>query len=191
MSRAPFVMGKADGRPFRAIGRDLRHHHRLALHQPADEGAVRRRFDAGDGRERRRGVSRCRARIRTPLRVRSQHKAAARTVALRLVWPRRSPRWTVPRRQGPARSLSSKDEHPRADTTVEALAKLKAVRAPAGGTVTAGNASGVNDGAAAHDRRLRRGRGEVRPHRRAPASSASLPPASRRGSWASARSPAT
>jgi 3-oxoadipyl-CoA thiolase len=40
------------------------------------------------------------------------------------------------------------DEHPRADTTAEALAKLKPfVRA--GGTVTAGNASGVNDGAAA------------------------------------------
>jgi 3-oxoadipyl-CoA thiolase len=41
-----------------------------------------------------------------------------------------------------------KDEHPRPDTTLEALAKLKAfVRNP--GTITAGNASGVNDGAAA------------------------------------------
>ena len=41
-----------------------------------------------------------------------------------------------------------KDEHPRADTTAEALAKLKPfVRDP--GTITAGNASGVNDGAAA------------------------------------------
>jgi 3-oxoadipyl-CoA thiolase len=41
-----------------------------------------------------------------------------------------------------------KDEHPRPDTTMEALAKLKNfVREP--GTVTAGNASGVNDGAAA------------------------------------------
>jgi 3-oxoadipyl-CoA thiolase len=41
-----------------------------------------------------------------------------------------------------------KDEHPRPDTTVEALAKLKTpFRNP--GTVTAGNASGVNDGAAA------------------------------------------
>ena len=40
------------------------------------------------------------------------------------------------------------DEHPRADTTLEALAKLKTpFRNP--GTVTAGNASGVNDGAAA------------------------------------------
>jgi 3-oxoadipyl-CoA thiolase len=40
------------------------------------------------------------------------------------------------------------DEHPRADTTLDSLAKLKpAFRT--GGTVTAGNASGVNDGAAA------------------------------------------
>jgi 3-oxoadipyl-CoA thiolase len=42
----------------------------------------------------------------------------------------------------------SVDEHPRADTTLEGLAKLKTpFRTP--GTVTAGNASGVNDGAAA------------------------------------------
>jgi 3-oxoadipyl-CoA thiolase len=41
-----------------------------------------------------------------------------------------------------------KDEHPRPDTTAEGLAKLKPfVRNP--GTITAGNASGVNDGAAA------------------------------------------
>jgi len=40
------------------------------------------------------------------------------------------------------------DEHPRADTTIEALGKLKPLfRQP--GTVTAGNASGINDGAAA------------------------------------------
>lgn len=39
------------------------------------------------------------------------------------------------------------DEHPRADTTIEGLAGLKASFAP-GGTVTAGNASGINDGAA-------------------------------------------
>jgi acetyl-CoA acyltransferase len=40
------------------------------------------------------------------------------------------------------------DEHPRADTTLEALAKLKGVVKPEG-TVTAGNASGINDGACA------------------------------------------
>jgi acetyl-CoA acyltransferase len=40
------------------------------------------------------------------------------------------------------------DEHPRPDTTMEALARLKGVVKP-GGTVTAGNASGINDGACA------------------------------------------
>src|ERR1700724_3778287 len=42
----------------------------------------------------------------------------------------------------------SVDEHPRPDTTLEALSKLKPIVKP-GGTVTAGNASGVNDGACA------------------------------------------
>ena len=53
----------------------------------------------------------------------------------------------VPQRKGDP-VLVTRDEHPRADTTAEALAKLR----PAfreGGTVTAGNASGINDGAAA------------------------------------------
>ncbi|MFL5122826.1 MAG: 3-oxoadipyl-CoA thiolase [Microvirga sp.] len=49
-------------------------------------------------------------------------------------------------RKGPVRV--DKDEHPRADTTLDTLAKLKPI-VRAGGTVTAGNASGVNDGAAA------------------------------------------
>jgi len=40
------------------------------------------------------------------------------------------------------------DEHPRGDTTIEALAKLKPIVRP-DGTVTAGNASGINDGACA------------------------------------------
>ncbi len=49
-------------------------------------------------------------------------------------------------RAGPV--VVAKDEHPRPDTTLEGLAKLKPfARTP--GTVTAGNASGVNDGAAA------------------------------------------
>lgn len=44
--------------------------------------------------------------------------------------------------------LFSQDEHPRPDTTLEGLAKLKPVFRE-GGTVTAGNSSGMNDGAAA------------------------------------------
>jgi acetyl-CoA C-acetyltransferase len=41
------------------------------------------------------------------------------------------------------------DEHPREGTTIEGLAKLRPAFKPDGGTVTAGNASGINDGAAA------------------------------------------
>jgi acetyl-CoA C-acetyltransferase len=52
----------------------------------------------------------------------------------------------IPQKKGDA-IVVSKDEHPR-DTSLEALAKLKGVVRP-DGTVTAGNASGVNDGACA------------------------------------------
>jgi 3-oxoadipyl-CoA thiolase len=47
-----------------------------------------------------------------------------------------------------ADTMVDSDEHPRADTTLDALAKLKPVNGP-DKTVTAGNASGVNDGAVA------------------------------------------
>jgi 3-oxoadipyl-CoA thiolase len=53
---------------------------------------------------------------------------------------------TIPQRKGDP-VVVDRDEHPR-DTNVEALAKLKPIVKP-DGTVTAGNASGVNDGAAA------------------------------------------
>ena len=53
---------------------------------------------------------------------------------------------TIPQKKGEA-VVVGKDEHPR-ETSLEALAKLKGVVRP-DGTVTAGNASGVNDGACA------------------------------------------
>src|SRR5271155_2088204 len=53
----------------------------------------------------------------------------------------------VPQKKGDAKNFDT-DEHPRPDTTLDALAKLKPVVKP-GGTVTAGNASGVNDGSCA------------------------------------------
>ncbi len=53
----------------------------------------------------------------------------------------------VPGPKGTVKTVSD-DEHIRADTTLEALAKLSAPFRP-GGTVTAGNASGINDGACA------------------------------------------
>jgi acetyl-CoA acetyltransferase family protein len=54
---------------------------------------------------------------------------------------------TITPRKGPP-VVFDKDEHPRPDTTLEALAALKPV-VKADGTITAGNASGVNDGACA------------------------------------------
>jgi acetyl-CoA C-acetyltransferase len=54
----------------------------------------------------------------------------------------------VPQKKGPALTVS-KDEYPRAGTTAQTLAALKPAFAKDGGTVTAGNASGINDGAAA------------------------------------------
>ncbi|MCH2070446.1 3-oxoadipyl-CoA thiolase [Acinetobacter pittii] len=53
----------------------------------------------------------------------------------------------IPQRKGDAVMIDT-DEHPRASTTLEGLSKLKPV-VKADGTVTAGNASGINDGAAA------------------------------------------
>ncbi|MFC0454693.1 acetyl-CoA C-acetyltransferase [Rhodococcus jostii] len=56
---------------------------------------------------------------------------------------------TVPQRKSDP-LVVDKDEHPRADTTVESLSKLRAIRSTidSASTVTAGNASGQNDGAA-------------------------------------------
>jgi len=54
---------------------------------------------------------------------------------------------TIPQRRGEPRVVTE-DEHPRPETTLETLARLKGVVKPEG-TVTAGNASGVNDGACA------------------------------------------
>jgi 3-oxoadipyl-CoA thiolase len=76
--------------------------------------------------------------------VRSQEKAASAQANCRLgaeIVP-----VTIPQRKGDP-LVVGRDEHPRR-TSVEALAKLKPI-VRAGGTVTAGNASGVNDGAAA------------------------------------------
>jgi 3-oxoadipyl-CoA thiolase len=53
----------------------------------------------------------------------------------------------IPQKKGPPASFDA-DEHPRPDTTLEGLTKLKGVVKPEG-TVTAGNASGINDGACA------------------------------------------
>jgi 3-oxoadipyl-CoA thiolase len=77
--------------------------------------------------------------------VRSQAKAAASQESGRLA--KEITPVTIPQRKGDA-VVVDRDEHPRA-TTIETLAKLGTPFKKEGGTVTAGNASGVNDGAAA------------------------------------------
>jgi acetyl-CoA acyltransferase len=78
--------------------------------------------------------------------VRSQDKAVAAQANGRLA--KEIVPVTIPQRKGDP-MVVAKDEHPRAGTTVETLAKLATPFRKEGGTVTAGNASGVNDGAAA------------------------------------------
>ena len=76
--------------------------------------------------------------------LRSQQKAAAAQAAG--FFAREIAPVTIKGRKGD--TIVDRDEHPRADTTMEMLSKLRTpFRTP--GTVTAGNASGVNDGAAA------------------------------------------
>ena len=77
--------------------------------------------------------------------VRSQDKAVAAQANGRLA--KEITPVTIPQRKGEP-VVVGKDEHPRAGTTVETLARLPTPFRE-GGTVTAGNASGVNDGAAA------------------------------------------
>src|SRR6266568_7441076 len=76
--------------------------------------------------------------------LRSQQKAAAS-------WNRRAKEIEPVQVPGPkgAVTLVDLDEHPRPETTLEGLAKLKPVFDQETGTVTAGNSSGITDGAAA------------------------------------------
>ena len=72
---------------------------------------------------------------------RSQRRAAAAIAAGRLACE-------IAPVEIPRKDAVTADEHPRPDTTLHILASLKPIVRP-GGTVTAGNASGINDGAAA------------------------------------------
>jgi len=60
-----------------------------------------------------------------------------------------TPREAIELKGEPERGRASSDEHPRPETTLASLARLPPVFKPVGGTVTAGNSSGITDGAAA------------------------------------------
>ncbi len=143
MTRAPFVMGKADSAFSRAakledttIGWRFVNPAMQKAHgvDSMPETAENVASDYRIGREDQDAFA-----LRSQLRTKA---AADRGFFAGEIAP-----VTVPAgRAGP--TVVDKDEHPRGDTTAEMLAKLKPI-VREGGTVTAGNASGVNDGAAA------------------------------------------
>ncbi len=143
MSRAPFVMPKADAAfsrkaeiydttiGWRFVNPVMKAQYGIdSMPETAENVAEDYKISRGD---------------QDAFAARSQEKAGAAMASGRLaeeITP-----VTIPRRKGEP-IVVSEDEHPRPETGVEALANL---RAPfrEGGSVTAGNASGVNDGAAA------------------------------------------
>ncbi|MYM74784.1 3-oxoadipyl-CoA thiolase [Duganella sp. FT134W] len=143
MTRAPFVMGKADSAFSRAakiedttIGWRFVNPLMKAAHgidsMPETAENVAQEF----------GISRA---DQDAFALRSQQRWAAANAAG--VFRDEIVPVTLPQKRGDPKIVDT-DEHPRPDTTIEMLAKLKGVVRP-DGTVTAGNASGVNDGACA------------------------------------------
>jgi acetyl-CoA acyltransferase len=130
---------QGDGGVFAQL-RGLRHHHRLALRQSGD--GIDSMPETGENVAEELRVSRA---DQDAFAVRSQEKAVAAQENGRLA--KEITPVTIPQRKGDP-VVVAKDEHPRAGTTMEVLAKLPTPFRE-GGTVTAGNASGVNDGAAA------------------------------------------
>lgn len=143
MSRAPFVMGKADAAFSRAakiedttLGWRFINPFMKAKYgvdsMPETAEIVAEEFH----------VSR---EDQDAFALRSQQRAAAAMRAC--ILSQEIVPVQIPQKKGDP-ILVSIDEHPRADTSLAALAKLSGVVKP-GGTVTAGNASGINDGACA------------------------------------------
>lgn len=143
MSRAPFVMPKADA----AFSRNAEIYDttigwRFVNPLMKKQYGVDSMPETGENVAEDFAVSRA---DQDAFAVRSQDKAVAAQANGRL--SKEITPVTIPQRKGDP-VVVSKDEHPRAGTTVETLAKLPTPFRQ-GGTVTAGNASGVNDGAAA------------------------------------------
>ncbi len=143
MTRAPFVMPKADSAFSRANAvYDTTIGWRFVNPAMKARYGVDSMPETADNVAADYGVSRA---DQDAFALRSQQRWAAAQAAGRFrdeIAPMRVPR-------GKAEPLLvDADEHPRPDTTAEQLAKLKPINGP-DKTVTAGNASGVNDGAAA------------------------------------------
>lgn len=142
MSRAPFVMPKADT----AFSRHAEIHDttigwRFVNPLMAAQYGVESMPETAENVAEDFSISR---EDQDAFALRSQQKAAAAQASGRLA--QEITPVAIPQRKGDPK-IVDRDEHPR-ETTFEALAALKAPFRK-GGTVTAGNASGVNDGAAA------------------------------------------
>ena len=142
MSRAPYVMGKADSAfsrnhsiqdttiGWRFINPLMKSAHGVdSMPETAENVADDYKINRAD---------------QDQMALRSQNKAAAAQLSGRLA--KEITPVVIPQKKGEP-LVVSQDEHPRA-TTIDVLSKLKPIVRP-DGTVTAGNASGVNDGACA------------------------------------------
>src|SRR5262245_29769096 len=145
MTRAPYVLGKADAAWDRGprelqdttLGWRFVNPALSAKHYPYSMG------ETAENVAERWGVSRER---QDAFALESQRRAVAAIDGGRFddqIVP-----VPVPAGRGET-TLVARDEHPRADTSMEALAGLRPAFRPEGGTVTAGNSSGINDGASA------------------------------------------
>ena len=142
MSRAPFVLPKADT----AFSRNAEIYDttigwRFVNPAMKAQHGVDSMPETGENVAQEFGVSR---EAQDSFAVRSQDKAVAAQQSGRLA--QEIVPVSIPQKKGEAVVVDT-DEHPRAGTSLETLGKLRALFP--NGTVTAGNASGVNDGAAA------------------------------------------
>ena len=143
MTRAPFVMGKADSAFSRAAKiEDTTLGWRFVNGKMKAQYGIDTMPETAENVAVEFGISRA---DQDALAQRSQQRWAAAHAAG--VFEREIVPVAVPQKKGDPKMVSS-DEHPRPDTSLEMLAKLKGVVKP-DGTVTAGNASGLNDGACA------------------------------------------
>ena len=142
MSRAPFVLPKAES----AFSRNAEIYDttigwRLVNPAMKAQYGVDSMPETGENVAQEFGVSRA---AQDAFAVRSQDRAVAAQQCGRLA--QEIVAVSIPQKKGDPVVVDT-DEHPRAGTTLETLGKLRPLFA--NGTVTAGNASGVNDGAAA------------------------------------------
>ena len=143
MSRAPFVLGKSDAAFSRSMKlEDTTLGWRFVNPVMKQLYGTDSMAETGENVAEEFNISR---QDQDAFAYRSQQRAAAAMRSCRLS-EEITPVTITPPKGVPI--VVDKDEHPRPDTTLEALAALKPI-VKSGGTITAGNASGVNDGACA------------------------------------------